>query len=85
MSAVKDRANRNSEGARAIAALPALIITVAAHVPPDAFAFAIGTYGATVPTHLFKVVNCLFVGLEGLEKFEDVHGCTVFVRCATIP
>ena len=30
-----------------------------------------------MPSHLFKVVNRLFVGLEGFTEIQDVHGRTV--------
>ena len=77
MSAVKDCADRNREGAGAIATLPALITTVSTDVPPYVSALAIRANRVSMPPRLLKMVNGLFVGLEGLEKFEDVHGCTV--------
>jgi hypothetical protein len=77
MSAVKNRANGDCESASAIATLPALITAIAAYMPPDILALAIRANGMPVPTRLFKVVNRLFIGLERLEKFENVHGCTV--------
>jgi len=77
MSAVENRADGDREGASAIAALPALITAIAARVTADVFALAIRANRMAMPTRLFKVVNRLFVGLEGLEKFQDVHGCTV--------
>lgn len=77
MRAVEDRANSNSERASAVAALPPLITTVATDMPPYVFALAIRANWVPVPPRLFKMVNRLFVGLEGLEKFEDVHGHTI--------
>ena len=77
MSAVEDCADGDCEGFITIAALPTLISPIAARVPPDILALAIRAYRMSVPSGLFKVVNCLFVGLERLEKIEDIHGCTV--------
>jgi hypothetical protein len=50
-----------------------------ATVPPDILALAIRAYRTPVPSHIFKVFNCLFVGLEGLEEIENVHERTVSV------
>jgi hypothetical protein len=77
MSAVENRADSNRESAGTIAALPTLITAIAARMPSDIPALTIGTYWAPAPTRLFKVVDGLFVGLEGLKEVENVHGCTV--------
>jgi hypothetical protein len=74
MGAVKDRANGNSESAVAITTLPPLISTIAANMTADIVTLAIRAYRMPVPSSLFKVVDCLFIGLEGLEKFEGVRG-----------
>ncbi len=76
MGAVKDCSDSDREGARAISTLPPLITAIPARVPPNVFALAIGANRMAVPPRLFEVVNCLFIGLESLEKIEDVHGCT---------
>ncbi|MFZ0495494.1 MAG: hypothetical protein WBE80_15920 [Methylocella sp.] len=70
MSAVKERAGRHRDGTGALAALPALITTVAAHVPPDVLALTIWAHRLPMPSHLFKVVNRLFAGLEGLKEIR---------------
>jgi hypothetical protein len=77
MSAVEDRADSNREGAGAIATLPALSTAIAACVPTYIPALAIRANRVSMPPRLFKMVNRLFIGLEGLEKFENVHWCTI--------
>jgi hypothetical protein len=85
MSAMENRSDGDREGTGAIAALPALITAIAARVPSDILAFAIRANRMPAPTRLFEVVNGLFVCVEGLKKFEDVHGCTVSFDAPTIP
>jgi len=77
MSAVENCADGYSKCTSTRATLPTLIVTIAARMASNILALAIGAYWASMPPRLFKVVNRLFVCLEGLEKIEDVHGCTV--------
>ena len=64
MSAVKDRANGDREGAGAITTLPALITAITTNVPAYILALAIRANLASMPSRLFKMVNRLFIGLE---------------------
>ena len=66
MSAVKDRANGDREGAGAITTLPALITAITTNVPAYILALAIRANLASMPSRLFKMVNRLFIGLEGV-------------------
>ena len=73
MRAVKEGANRYREGAGAIAALPTRPASIAAGMAANVLALAIWTHWPTMPANTLKIFDCLFLGLEGLEDFNNVH------------
>jgi len=74
MGSVKHCANGDGKSTGAIATLPALALAVPARMTANRFAFAIWTNRTPAPTRRLKMLNRLFLRLERLEKFEDVHG-----------
>jgi hypothetical protein len=77
---MENRPDGRGKSARAIAALPALMLPVAAHVMADMLALAVWANRATVPAHGFKIFDRLFVRLKRLEEFENVHGFALLTK-----
>jgi hypothetical protein len=70
---MKDSADSNGERTMAFLALPTLPGTIPADVATYLVTVAIWTHWMAFPSRLFKVFNCLFLSLKGVENFDDVH------------